>query len=1282
MLRPAARFPRLAMLPTLAALALAAIATSAASATPPADLLTEAERSDYRRTMTHARVEELSAALAERSDRIHLTRLGTSHEGRTLPLLIVADPPVRTAAEARAAHDREVVLLFGNIHAGEVCGKEALLMLARELGLAEERPELLERLIIAIVPNLNADGNERFSPDNRPGQDGPETMGQRANAQGLDLNRDWIKLDSPEARGIVRFMNEWDPVVIVDSHTTNGSRHEHVITHQGPKHPAGDAAVIEFARERFLPAIDRRFAEATPWEAFVYGNFNADKTRWTTYPADPRYGAAYRGMRNRIGILVEAYAYASFRDRVISTLEYCRAVLQETAERAPEIRRLVREADRRVAEAPVGTPVPLRVEARDLPGTRTVRGFEEPEGRRGPPGEPRRFEVAVQNLFEPVLSVPRPVGYLIPAAHRELAEHLVRHGIAVGRLREQVEVRVEVAPITAVTRADAAWEGRVRQTIETGSPLPRRHRADPGDLLVRCDQPLGTLAAYLLEPMATDGLGGWSFVTVAAGDRWPVMRLVDDAPLLTAPMADPDAEPIAADQRRRLTWEVAYGGRGRGGAAPDLDGSPAVPMGWLDAENLLQSRGGRTMIVHARSGVARPRPSMADEAEARLAAVPGIDERAARSIARRWDGGRPEEPVLFSHAGDLWLATPDAATVTRLTRHPGEEELAALAPGAAWVAFTRDGDLYSVDAAGGGERRLTRDGGGPIRNGRASWVYFEELFGRDWRAFWWSPAGDRIVYLRTDESAVPHHVLVDNRGDGREEQAIERERYPRPGDRNPNVSVHVVDAAGGEPVAIDLSAYTEGDFLVSHVSWVAGGDALHLHVQDRSQSWLDVLRADPRTGAVTRLLRDRTEAWIASPGAPHELADGGFIMASERSGWNHLYRYDRDGTLRHAITEGDFDVQRIEHVDEASGRVLLTATVPGPVRTHLFAASLDRSSPPVRLTREEGSHRVSVAPDGELFVDAWSSFEHPTRVVLRDAAGDAVRMIDENPVPAWPEWDLGTFRHERITLADGTVLDATLQLPPGFDPTRRYPAWFMTYGGPQAPSVRAGWWGGRTWDHVLAAAGIVVFRADPYPASGQGARSAWSAYKRLGDREVADIVELIGWLTGHEWIDPERIGIAGHSYGGFITAAAMTRTKLFASGISGAPVTDWRLYDTIYTERYMGTLQDNPDGYAATSVVERAADLHGRMMLAWGDMDDNVHPANPIRLLDRLVRADRDVVPLMYPGRRHGISSGHYRRVQYEFILETLRPDPAGTPRPDGAAGAEISGPAKEGNEL
>ncbi len=1261
----------------LAATAPAAAADTASTAARPAppaadvpdELRTEAERSDYRRTMTHAQVEALSAAIAERSPRVHLTELGTSFEGRTLPLLVVADPPVRTAAEARADRRREVVLLFGNIHAGEVCGKEALLMLARELALAEERPAVLEDLILAIVPNLNADGNERFAPDNRPGQDGPEEMGTRANAQDLDLNRDWVKLDAPETRGIVRFMNEWDPIVVIDSHTTNGSRHRHVITHQGPKHPAGDAAVIEMVRDELLPAVDARFAEATAYVSFVYGNFSRDRSTWTTYPAEPRYGAAYRGMRNRIGLLVEAYAYAPFRDRVIGTLEFCRAVLEETAGRAAEIRSTLRAADRRMATAPVGTPVPLRVEARPLPGTFTVLGYEEPEGRDGPLGEPTELEVRVLNDFEPTLSVPRPHGYLIPAAHRDLADHLVRHGIEVLRVREHVDLDAEVYPLQAVERSERTWQGRTRVRLDAGPALPRQHRAEPGDLVVWCDQPLGTLAAYLLEPEATDGLGAWDFVGVEAGDRWPVLRLTEQPALITIPLDDPDADPGAP--RRRLDFETAYG---RGGDRPDLDGSAAIPGGWHDADHFYQRRGGEWMIVHARTGRARPRPSMQDAAAERLQAVPGIDERDARRIARRWSGGEPEEPVLFSHAGDLWIASTDASEVRRLTAHPGDEELAALAPGGHWAAFTRDGDLVAVDVATGVERRLTTDGGDGIRNGRASWVYFEELFGRSWRAFWWSPAGDRIVFLRTDETAVPHHMLLDNRGFGREEQRLETERYPRPGDRNPNVTVHVAEAVGGTPIEVDLSDYTEGDYLVSHVSWVEGGDALHVHVQDRAQTWLDVLRADPRTGRTTRLLRDRTGAWITSPGAPHELADGSFLMTSERTGRTHLYRHDREGTLLNAVTTGELDVSRIQHVDEAAGRILFTARLGGPVRTHLFAAPLDGSSSPERLTRETGSHRVSVSPDGAMFTDAWSSFEHPTRVALRDAAGDLVRVLDDNPVPDLDRWDVGTVRHERIEIA-GETLDATIQLPPGFDPGRRHPVWVMTYGGPGYPSVRMGWWGRRTWDHVLAAAGIVVFRTDPYPASGQGARSAWSAYRQLGIRETDDLVALVDWLCEHDWVDPDRIGLAGHSYGGFVTALAMTRSDRFAAGISGAPVTDWRLYDTIYTERYMGTLQDNPGGYRDTSVVERARELSGRLLLAWGDLDDNVHPANPLRLLDRLVAADRDVVTMVYPGRRHGISSRHWRRQQYEFILDALRPEP---PAPAGSTGPSTGTPDVE----
>lgn len=1244
--------------------ALPAPAVADDAAPPPADLLTVAESSDYTRTMRHAEVVTLCERLAERSDRIRLDSLGTSHEGRDLPMLVVADPMVHSAEEARR-DAREVVLIFANIHAGEVCGKEALLMLAREYALAEERPAALDELIIVLVPNLNADGNERMAPDNRPGQVGPEEMGTRHNAQDLDLNRDWVKLDAPETRAIVRFKREWDPLVVGDSHTTDGSRHDYLITFQGPKHPAGDAELTERVRRDLLPSISERFTRYSDEAAFFYGNFASNHTRWTTYPADPRYGAAYRGLRNRIGILIEAYAYAPFRDRVHGTLEYCRAIIDETAEQHVELRRLARAADRRVAALEPGTPLPLRVEARALPGTVELKGYTEPEGRRGPIGEPTIHEVAVENDFVPTLSTTRPYGYLIPAAHAELAEHLVLHGVEVRRLRESVELAVESRRLDRFDRSRRPIMGRTRVSVEAGPPISRRHMASPGDLLVRCDQPLGTLAAYMLEPMATDGLAAWGFVDAEAGDRWPVLRLAEDMPLTTIRFDDEahaDDRIADATPRKRLTWEHVYAD---GARRPNLSGSAARPGRWIDAEHYTQTRGGSRVKVHAASGRATAIESMSGVAAERLARHAAIDERDARRIARSpWANGMPERPVVFTHAGDVWVSSPDAETVRRLTSSPESEGLVALAPGDAWVAFVRDDDIWAVPTDGGPERRLTTGGGDGIRHGRASWVYFEELFGRNWRAFWWSPAGDRLVLLRTDETPVPIHTLVDHRGRNRAEQRIESERYPRPGDRNPHVTVHVATAAGGPLVNIDLSDYAEGDHIVSHVSWVDGGDALHLHVQDRAQTWLDVVRANPRNGATTTLFRDRTDAWISSPGAPRELEDGGFLYQSERDGWNHVYHYDRNGRLVAQVTRGEMEVSSIAHVDEVEGRILFTASVPGPVRTYLFMARLDGEGDPVRLTTEPGSHRVSVSPDGRHFTDSWSNLEQPTQVALRDATGALVRVIDDNPVPALADWELADVTHHRIETPDGVTLDAHLYLPPDFDPEKTYPAWFMTYGGPQAPSVREGWHGGRSWEHVLAASGIVVFRADPYPASGQGAQSAWTAYKQLGKREIADIEHLIGWLTEHEWIDADRIGLQGHSYGGFITAAAMTWTELFRSGISGAPVTDWRLYDTVYTERYMGTLQENPEGYANTNVVASAADLHGTMLLSWGDLDDNVHPTNAHRLFDAMVRANVDVRPLMYPGRRHGFGSDHYRSTQYRFILETLEPEPVAATEP------------------
>ena len=253
---------------------------------------------------------------------------------------------------------------------------------------------------------------------------------------------------------------------------------------------------------------------------------------------------------------------------------------------------------------------------------------------------------------------------------------------------------------------------------------------------------------------------------------------------------------------------------------------------------------------------------------------------------------------------------------------------------------------------------------------------------------------------------------------------------------------------------------------------------------------------------------------------------------------------------------------------------------------------------------------------------------------------------------------------------DGVVLEGSLLKPPDFDPARRYPVWFMTYGGPHAPTIRDSWSGGQVWDQVIAESGIIVFRADPRCASGKGAVSAWSCYKRLGVQELADVETAIRWLAAQPFVDPDRIGMSGHSYGGFLTAYALTHSKLFSAGIAGAPVTDWRDYDTIYTERYMLTPQENPEGYRETSVVEAAADLSGRLLILHGMMDDNVHPQNSVKLVDALQRAGKPFEMMFYPGYRHGIHGRHYRRLVWDFIQESVgRPAAAGE-KPVAAAAA------------
>lgn len=498
-------------------------------------LLTVAEKSEYRATARHADVVELCERLAASSELARLTELGRSGEGRALPLLLISDPPVSTAAEARRLvreRGKLLVLAIGNIHGGEVCGKEALPMLAREI-LAHERHPLLEHLILAIAPIYNADGNERFGKDNRPGQNGPEEgMGRRENAAGLDLNRDFIKLDAPESRALVAFFNEWDPAVFIDTHTTNGSLHRYLLTYEGPKHPAGDMEILRYCRDRMMPEIRQRVRAAAGIETFVYGDFAEEHTRWVTYPAYPRFGTSYVGLRGRISILTEAYSYAPYRERVLATRDFVRGCLEYAAEHKEEIRGLIERADAAAVSAGRSPTqrdaVAIRSREVAAPQKVVVAGYVEHRGEDGRPvaGAPKDYELALWTHFEAVKTVRRPVAYIVPADQRVVIEKLEQHGIRVQRLERPAELDVTVYEVADIQVGRRPFQKRRMLTLTAAGRSERREFA-AGSVVVPTAQPLGTLAVFLLEPESEDGLATWDLFGEALreGAEFPVVRV-------------------------------------------------------------------------------------------------------------------------------------------------------------------------------------------------------------------------------------------------------------------------------------------------------------------------------------------------------------------------------------------------------------------------------------------------------------------------------------------------------------------------------------------------------------------------------------------------------------------------------------------------------------------------------------------------------------------------------------------------------------------------------------
>jgi len=1212
-----------------------------------------AETSDYKATSRHADVVAFCEQLAKEVPLVRLGTLGTSHEGRKLPLLILADPPVATPEEV-ARSKKLVVYAQGNIHAGEVDGKEALLMLARDLALAKERP-LLKDLVLVFAPIFNADGNDKMAKTNRPTQAGPEEVGTRANAQGLDLNRDFVKLESPEVRALVRFLNKWDPAIFIDCHTTNGSHHRYTLTYEGGRVPGGDARVIDLVRNELLPDAGKRLEKATGFKSYFYGNFSPDRKQWETVLPTPRFGTHYAGLRNRIAILSESYAYASYKDRVLASKEFVRGILEHVADNKDKIRKLL--ADVRQATTNAGRLlkaddfVPLQYTAAPLGRPHNLLGFVEEvrDSRRVATDKPREYQVQYLGATDTTLAARRPWAYLIPARFTAAVENLQRHGLEVEELREDIELDVEAYRIDQVIRTPAFQSHR--PVLLACSKHKDSRRVPAGTVLVRTAQPLGSLAVYLLEAQTLDGLVTWNFFDdgLRREEDFPVLRLPARAVLNTGKV-----RPLPEDRvmNKPITLETVNSGERH----LNFSGSPASGQTWLDdGRHYLQVKEGRLDKVHAQTGRSEPFFDPDKLAQA-LAGLPTLDKQTVQSLTRSaLPHLNPQRTAaLFVHENDIYYCPLDGSKAVRLTHTPGAKELLSFSPNGQFVAFVRDNNLHVVDVATQTERRLTTDGGALVFNGKADWVYAEEIFDRDERAYWWSPDSTRIAFLRFDDAPVRQFTLADPTGP---RQAIEATPYPKAGDPNPLVKLGVVTVAGGSPQWADLADYSETARLIVRVTWTPDSQNIFFYVQDRAQTWLDVCSVGRDGGAATRLLRETTKAWVEDPGLPAFLKDGSFVLASERSGWKHLYHFGRDGKLKGPVTSGAWEVRALHRVDEESGWVWFSGTRDSHIAENLYRIKLDGSELQ-RLTSSPGEHRVHISPKCDLFIDTCSSHHTPAQVRLCRADGSLARTLDTNPVYVVEEYRRGKYELVQIPAADGFVLEASVLRPPGFDPQRRYPVWFMTYAGPHAPIIHDSWGSGRLRDEMLAQMGYVVFRCDPRSASGKGACATWAAYRQLGVQELKDIETAVRWLTGQPGMDAARVGMSGHSYGGFMTAYALTHSKLFAAGVAGSPVTDWRNYDSIYTERYMNTPQENPQGYQAASVVRAARSLHGKLLLIHGLMDDNVHAQNSLQLVDALQRADKDFDVMLYPRARHGVGGKHYQRLVLEFMKRHLQPQP------------------------
>ncbi|GAA4398118.1 S9 family peptidase [Nibrella viscosa] len=579
-----------------------------------------------------------------------------------------------------------------------------------------------------------------------------------------------------------------------------------------------------------------------------------------------------------------------------------------------------------------------------------------------------------------------------------------------------------------------------------------------------------------------------------------------------------------------------------------------------------------------------------------------------------------------------------------------DAQTAELSPDGRKVGYERGGNLFVYDFATQKETQLTNDAARFYYNGRFGWVY-EEEFGLA-QAWEWSPDSKYIAFWQSDERQVPIYRLTDFSGFDENYDSVP---YPRVGDTNPIVRIGVLDVNTGQKqwMKVDLA----GGYI-PRIYWTSQEGQLAVVHLNRKQNALKLFFTNARTGDTRLVMEEKSDAWIDIydffAGIMHYFyfptGSQDFFWVSERDGFAHIYRYDYSGKLLNQVTKGNWEVTYVHNVDAKNKKVYFSSTEQSPLERQLYVIDFDGKNKR-RLTQAAGRHTIDFSPNGQYYIDRYSNVSTPTQVELWDTKGQKIRTLEDNSrarelmnTLAYAPKELTSF-----TTSDGQKIDISMIRPVDFTTTRKYPVLIDIYGGPGAQSVYNDF-SSSAWHQYLAQQGYVIVSVNNRGSSGYGRTFEKIVYEKLGQYESKDFAETAKYLATQPWVDGARVGIRGHSYGGYMSSYTMlTYPDVFRVSIVGAPVTDWRLYDSIYTERYMGLLPENDEKYRQSAVTTYAKNLKGKMFIAHSAMDENVHLRNTMQLVKNLIDNGKDHELRIYPPGAHGVA---YNSVSYLLLYQ------------------------------